>query len=269
MTGQVQLQLFDELVLGGVKRPRLSAYLNGTSDNLQGALEDISLEFASVANPNTGITSYPDVGGNASSITSNEMAEVLQRLRAARLSSQTPQTQQTQQTPQTQPQTQRIVGGRPPGVQKGLGGPTAPEVDPLYYVIGDSLAVGATGTPRYRNHPKGTNNSDAQVSRSPQEVLAHLKKYKGRFQGATIKLSTGALNRTTNWKKATVAMFDFLRNEGIEDLKLIGFPNTPKYATMRTELDDLADQYGFSPPKHYTPGPDGVHPVSYKELMKF
>ncbi len=97
MTGAVQLQLFDELVLGGVKRPRLSAYLNGTSDDLQGALEDISLEWAAVANPNTGITSYPDVGGNAASITSNEMAEVLQRLRAARLES---LSQQTLQTPQ-------------------------------------------------------------------------------------------------------------------------------------------------------------------------
>ena len=81
MSGNVQMELFNELILGGVKRPRLSAYLNGTSDNLEGALEDMSLEFASVANPKTGITSYPNVGGNAASINSNSMALVLQQLR--------------------------------------------------------------------------------------------------------------------------------------------------------------------------------------------
>ena len=81
MSGAVQMELFNELILGGVKRPRLSAYLNGTSDNLQGALEDLSLEFASVANPYTGITSYPGVGNNAASISVNEASKVLQQLR--------------------------------------------------------------------------------------------------------------------------------------------------------------------------------------------
>ena len=81
MSGDVQMELFNELILGGVKRPRLSAYLNGTSDDIEGALEDMSLEFASVANPKTGITSYPNVGGNAASINSNSMALVLQQLR--------------------------------------------------------------------------------------------------------------------------------------------------------------------------------------------
>lgn len=81
MSGDVQMELFNELILGGVKRPRLSAYLNGTSDNLQGALEDLSLEFASVANPYTGITSYPGVGNNAASISVNEASKVLQQLR--------------------------------------------------------------------------------------------------------------------------------------------------------------------------------------------
>ena len=57
---------------GGAKRPRLSAYLNGTSDDLDAALEDLSLEFASVANPYTGISSYADRGGNAASISVDE-----------------------------------------------------------------------------------------------------------------------------------------------------------------------------------------------------
>lgn len=81
MSGDVQLKLFNELILGGVKRPKITAYLNGTSNDLQGALEDMSLEFASVANPNTGITSYQGVGGNAASIDSNKMTQVLQQIR--------------------------------------------------------------------------------------------------------------------------------------------------------------------------------------------
>ena len=198
------------------------------------------------------------------------MAQVLKELRAARLSSQTPQTPQAPQTQQTPQQPRnRIGGGRPPGVDVGLGGPTSPETDPYYYVIGDSVALGATGTPRYRNNPKGTDNSDAQVGRSPQEVLAHLKKYKGYLKDATVKLSTGALNRPTTWRKATIAMFDFLIAEGVKEVKLIGFPTTPKYDTMRAVLDDLARTYGFPPPKHYTPGPDKVHPLDYKELSRF
>ena len=88
MSGDVQLKVFNELILGGVKRPRVSAYLNGTSDDLQGALEDMSLEFASVANPNTGITSYPGVGGNKASIDSNKMAKVLQQIRTSLINTQ-------------------------------------------------------------------------------------------------------------------------------------------------------------------------------------
>jgi hypothetical protein len=85
MSEDVQYQLFDELMLGGVKRPRLSAYLNGESNDLKGAAEDFSLEFASVANPNTGITSYPGVGGNAASIGSNDVMTLLQQIRRQRM----------------------------------------------------------------------------------------------------------------------------------------------------------------------------------------
>lgn len=81
MSGDMQMELFNELILGGVKRPRLSAYLNGTSDDLDAALEDLSLEFASVANPYTGISSYADQGGNAASISVDEAAEILQHIR--------------------------------------------------------------------------------------------------------------------------------------------------------------------------------------------
>ena len=81
MSGDMQMELFNELILGGVKRPRLSAYLNGTSDDLSAALEDLSLEFASVANPYTGITSYQNQGGNVASISVDAASEILQQLR--------------------------------------------------------------------------------------------------------------------------------------------------------------------------------------------
>ena len=85
MSQETQFQLFDELILGGVKRPRLTAYLNGESNDLTAAAEDFSLEFASVANPRTGITSYPGVGGNAASISSNSVMDILKQIRAHRM----------------------------------------------------------------------------------------------------------------------------------------------------------------------------------------
>ena len=81
MTPDTQMKLLDELLLGGVKRPRLSAYLNGTSNDIKAAAEDFSLEFASAPNPYTGITSYPDVGGNAASMRLNEVYAVLRQVR--------------------------------------------------------------------------------------------------------------------------------------------------------------------------------------------
>ena len=83
MTPDTQMKLLDELLIGGVKRPRLSAYLNGTSNDIKAAAEDFSLEFASAPNPYTGITSYPDVGGNAASMRLNEVYAVLRQVREA------------------------------------------------------------------------------------------------------------------------------------------------------------------------------------------
>lgn len=157
-------------------------------------------------------------------------------------------------------------GGR--GLDPKLTGPPAPEAGPMQFIIGDSLAVGATGSGRYNNTPNGNNNSDAQVGRSPQKVLSHLKKYRGLLTNASIKLSTGALNNTANWKDTVIGQLDFLKNEGVDEIRLIGFPNTPKYAQMRKELDALAKQYGLKPPTHYTPGSDGVHPADYTVLRR-
>lgn len=83
MTPDTQMKLLDELLIGGVKRPRLSAYLNGTSNDIKAAAEDFSLEFASAPNPYTGITSYPSVGGNAASMRLNEVYAVLRQVREA------------------------------------------------------------------------------------------------------------------------------------------------------------------------------------------
>lgn len=83
MTPDVQFQILDEILLGGVKRPRLSAYLNYESNDLKAAAEDFSLEFASAPNPNTGITSYPNVGNNAASMSLDTVYAILDQVREA------------------------------------------------------------------------------------------------------------------------------------------------------------------------------------------
>ena len=83
MTPDVQFQILDEILLGGVKRPRLSAYLNYESNDLKAAAEDFSLEFASAPNPYTGITSYPNVGNNAASMSLDTVYTILKQVREA------------------------------------------------------------------------------------------------------------------------------------------------------------------------------------------
>ena len=51
MTPAVQDRLFWGIVTGGKKRPNLTAYLLGQSDDLDAAHEDLALEFAVVEGP--------------------------------------------------------------------------------------------------------------------------------------------------------------------------------------------------------------------------
>ena len=84
MTPQVQGKVAIELMVGGVKRPNLAAYLNGTSDDLGAALTDLSNEWAAIASA-SGKSAYHGKAGNAASISRNEMATLVQQAREMRL----------------------------------------------------------------------------------------------------------------------------------------------------------------------------------------
>ena len=79
MTPAVQDRLAIQLMTGS-KRPRLAAYLSGRSNNLDAALDDLALEWASVASA-TGVSAYADRGGNAASISRGSARDVLLELR--------------------------------------------------------------------------------------------------------------------------------------------------------------------------------------------
>jgi hypothetical protein len=59
------------------KRPSVKRFIVGQSNNLLGAQFALALEFASVADPNTGRSHYGGSGGNRASITSAETATAL------------------------------------------------------------------------------------------------------------------------------------------------------------------------------------------------
>jgi len=66
----------------GTKRPRLAAYLSGKTNNVDAALDDLALEWASVASA-SGSSAYAGVGGNAASISRGSAREQLIKLRNA------------------------------------------------------------------------------------------------------------------------------------------------------------------------------------------
>jgi hypothetical protein len=59
------------------KRPSVKKYIIGQTNNLLGAEFALALEFASVADPNTGKSHYGGSGGNRASITTAETATAL------------------------------------------------------------------------------------------------------------------------------------------------------------------------------------------------
>ena len=69
-----------ELITGGVKRPALSAYLNGESDDLDAAVKGLYREWAAIATE-TGDSEYDGLAGNAANVSNDEAREALQRLR--------------------------------------------------------------------------------------------------------------------------------------------------------------------------------------------
>ena len=80
MIGLSGVQLLLELISGGTKRPALTAYLNGQSNDLEAALVDLANEWAAVATAG-GSSAYAGIGGNAASIGYDAARKALIRLR--------------------------------------------------------------------------------------------------------------------------------------------------------------------------------------------
>lgn len=72
-------------LMTGSKRPRLAAYLNGSSNNINAALDDWALEWAAIATA-SGKSAYAGTGGNAANISRTDARKILQELRANLLS---------------------------------------------------------------------------------------------------------------------------------------------------------------------------------------
>jgi hypothetical protein len=67
--------------LAGSKRPAIRDYLNGKSNDLMAALKALAQEWASIADPSTGLSFHTGSGNNRASITSDEAAKALQQTR--------------------------------------------------------------------------------------------------------------------------------------------------------------------------------------------
>lgn len=80
MDAETQDMLAIELISGGTKRPALTAYLNGQSNDLEAALVDLANEWAAVATAG-GSSAYAGIGGNAASIGYDAARKALIRLR--------------------------------------------------------------------------------------------------------------------------------------------------------------------------------------------
>jgi muramidase (phage lysozyme) len=104
------------------KRPEIAAYLSGRSNDLTSAVRATSYEWASVADPDTGLSHYAGVGNNRASISIAEISETLRRTRAQRLAGGGDRRMltaaETQGTPRT-PGPDGVVPG-------GSGGPLPP-----------------------------------------------------------------------------------------------------------------------------------------------
>lgn len=81
MSNEVQDLLAIELISGGSKRPILAGYLNGSNNNLEGALRDLANEWAAVATAG-GSSAYAGVAGNAASIGYDAARKALMDLRS-------------------------------------------------------------------------------------------------------------------------------------------------------------------------------------------
>lgn len=77
---KLQDRIFSEH-LAGTKRPAIADYLSGRSNDIRAALKATALEWASVADPDTGRSAYEGQGNNRSSISVAEMTRALEETR--------------------------------------------------------------------------------------------------------------------------------------------------------------------------------------------
>lgn len=69
-----------ELISGGTKRPALSAYISGESDDLDAAVKGLYNEWAAISNE-AGNSEYDGIAGNAAYVSNDEAREALQELK--------------------------------------------------------------------------------------------------------------------------------------------------------------------------------------------
>jgi len=81
MTPAVQDRLFWAMLTGGKKRPDLTAYLLGESDDLDAAHEDLALEFAVIQGPDGKGRYDKDKSGNLARIKPDLVREALIKAR--------------------------------------------------------------------------------------------------------------------------------------------------------------------------------------------
>ena len=133
--------------------------------------------------------------------------------------------------------------------------PEPVEFDPsnaLYY--GDSIATGLG-----HGGAEGDENSDARWGRGAARTLALLNsRPEGTFKGKDIVLSTGILNSGADWDTVR-SQLNFLNGRGARSIRLVGVPNTDKYAGWNDNLKTIAEETGATFLGGYQPGDDGVH----------
>lgn len=79
VTNELQDRIFADYLLKD-KRPRFRDYIQGTSNDLNGALEDGALEFASIKRP-SGVGAHDKVGGNNATLSANDFAGYINQAR--------------------------------------------------------------------------------------------------------------------------------------------------------------------------------------------
>lgn len=82
VTPALQEYIFSEYLLKD-KRPDIRDYITGKTDNLKAAQKAGALEWASVADPDTGLSAYGNVGNNKASIAADTFGRSLESVRKA------------------------------------------------------------------------------------------------------------------------------------------------------------------------------------------